>query len=62
MKKKGIKRLTLSRETLHRLEEKSLREVPGAGGVQQPCPESVSYCITQLCVSDGYTGCVACES
>ena len=67
MKKRGVKKLTLSRETLHRLEEPRLRkDVVGAGSRQQsvcvcPCPESISFCITGLCVSDGYTGCTACE-
>jgi hypothetical protein len=63
MKKRGRKKLTLARETLHRLEEKQLQGVaPGAGGgVHVPCPESVSWCITHICISEGYTGCTACE-
>ena len=62
MKKKSTKRLTISRETLHRMEQKRLHEAAAGSGVVQPCPESVSYCITQLCVSALYTGCVECES
>jgi hypothetical protein len=63
MKKRGLKKLMLSRETLHRLEENRLHEVArgAGGGVNMPCPESVSWCITQLCISEGYTGCAACE-
>lgn len=60
--KKNAKKLTLSRETLHRLEERLSEVARGAGGgVHVPCPESVSWCITQLCISEGYTGCAACE-
>jgi hypothetical protein len=61
MKKREARKLTLSKETLHRLEDPQLlRAAKAAGGI--PCKESVSYCITQLCVSAQYTGCVECES
>ena len=63
MKRRGTKKLTLSRETLHRLEERRLREV-AAGGDSVfvcPCPESISYCITHICITVGYTGCAACN-
>ncbi len=61
MKKREARKLTLSKETLHRLEDAKLRQAAAAGhGI--PCPESVSCCITQLCVSAQYTGCVECES
>ena len=56
MKKRGLKRLTLAKETLHRLEDKRL---PGAAG---GTVESICWCITQLCVSERYTGCEACNS
>jgi hypothetical protein len=56
MKKQGIKRLSLSKETLHRLEEKHLQAAAGATG------ESICWCITHICISEGYTGCVACNS
>lgn len=55
MKKRGLKRLTLAKETLHRLEEKRL---PGAVG---GTVESICWCITQLCITEGYTGCEACN-
>lgn len=67
MKKRSAKKLTLSRETLHRLEEGRLRHAAvGAGTRQQSvcvcqCPESISFCDTDICASDGYTLCPACE-
>ncbi|HSG39213.1 MAG TPA: hypothetical protein VLE27_06215 [Thermoanaerobaculia bacterium] len=60
MKKREVRKLTLSKETLRQLGHQRLRDAVGAVGV--PCPESVSYCITQLCVSAQYTGCVDCNS
>ena len=56
MKKREIRKLTLARETLRHLEEQHLRGVAGA------TVESICWCITQLCVSQPYTGCVECDS
>jgi hypothetical protein len=61
MKKREARKLTLSKETLHRLEDQRLLKA-AAAGTGFPCKESVSYCITQLCVSAQYTGCVECDS
>lgn len=58
MKKQGTKRLTLCKETLHRLEEKHLQ----AAGAERMTGESICWCITHICISEGYTGCVACNS
>lgn len=62
MKKRAMRKLSLSRETLHRLEPGRLQGA--VGGSQQAsvcvCPtnqESICYCLTDLCVSEGYTGC-----
>lgn len=61
MKKREARKLTLSKETLLRLEDQRLLKAAAAAeGI--PCKESISYCITQLCVSAQYTGCVTCES
>lgn len=55
------RKLILSKETLHRLEDpRLLKAAAAATGI--PCPESISYCITQLCASAGYTHCVECDS
>lgn len=60
MKKRELRKLTLSKETLHRLEDRRLRQAAAAAdGI--PCPESISYCITQLCASAGFTHCVECD-
>lgn len=59
--KKRVRRLNLSKETLHRLEDQRLSNAMGAVD-HYPCRESISYCITQLCVSAQYTGCPDCNS
>jgi hypothetical protein len=65
MKKREIKKLSLSRETLHRLEAAGLRAA-GAGTNQQSIcvcqtnQETICICDTDLCISLGYTGCVYC--
>ena len=56
MKKREARKLSLARETLRRLEERRLQDV--AGGTV----ESICWCITQLCVSQPWTGCVECDS
>lgn len=64
MKKQRLRKLTISRETLRRLEERGLQDVQG-GGTERTCAfsiESVCFCFTDLCISEGYTGCVACNS
>lgn len=61
MRKQSFKKLTVSRETLRRLEEQGLKNVQGA--IQQaPSAQSYCQCDTDLCVSAGYTGCVTCNS
>jgi hypothetical protein len=64
MNKRDVKKLTLSRETLHRLEERRLRDVAGAitAGCRPTNQESICWCWTDVCASEGYTLCVACES
>ena len=67
MKKREMKKLSLSRETLHHLEAAGLRAA-GAGTRQvsvcvcQTDQESICFCLTDLCISEGYTGCVYCNS
>jgi hypothetical protein len=53
---KKTRRLRLAKETLHRLEDNRLQALAGATG------ESICWCITQLCASEGYTHCEACNS
>jgi hypothetical protein len=61
MRKQAFKKLTVSRETLRRLEEQGLKDVHG--GIQQaPSAQSYCQCDTDLCVSAGYTGCATCNS
>ena len=60
MKKREARKLTLSKETLRELGNQKLRDAQGAVD-RVTCPESVSYCITQLCASEGYTHCPACD-
>ncbi|HEX4959571.1 MAG TPA: class I lanthipeptide [Thermoanaerobaculia bacterium] len=61
MKKKSLRKLNLSRETLSRLEDWGLEDARG-GVVHHPSVESICFCLTDLCISEGYTGCVACNS
>jgi hypothetical protein len=67
MKKKGTRKLTLSRETLRRLEDSRLREAVGAGTRQNSVcvcatdQESICFCFTDVCASEGYTLCPACN-
>jgi hypothetical protein len=58
--KRQTRKLALARETLRRLEDESLGKVLGHVG-HPTNKDSICLCITDLCVSDGYTGCVACE-
>ena len=60
MRKQSLKKLTIARETLRRLEERGLQDV--LGGAHAPSIESVCICDTDLCVSAGHTGCTACNS
>jgi hypothetical protein len=61
MRKHAFKKLTISRETLRRLEEQSLQNAHG-GARQVPSAETFCQCGTDLCVSAGYTGCTDCNS
>jgi hypothetical protein len=61
MRKQAFKKLTISRETLRRLEDQALHDVLGAAQ-QAGTGQSVCQCDTDLCVSAGYTGCVTCNS
>lgn len=60
MKKREARKLTLSKETLRELSSQKLLNAQGAVD-RVTCPESVSYCITQMCASAGYTHCPACD-
>jgi len=60
--KRRTRKLTLARETLRRLEDASLAEAMGAIVGYPTNKESICFCITDLCVSANYTGCVECES
>jgi hypothetical protein len=63
MKKQRVRKLTIARETLRRLEEQGLQDAQGGSG--RTCAvsiESICFCLTDLCISEGYTGCVACNS
>ena len=60
MRKQSIRKLTIARETLRRLEDQGLEGV--LGGSRAPSIESVCICDTDLCVSAGHTGCTACNS
>jgi hypothetical protein len=67
MKKREMKKLSLSRETIHRLEAGSLQGAIGGASENRSCTcptdqESVCYCWTDLCISLGYTGCAFCDS
>lgn len=56
MKKRGLKRLTLAKETLHHLEDQRLQGAAGGTG------ESICWCITHICITKEFTGCDACNS
>lgn len=60
MRKQSLRKLTIARETLRRLEEQSLQGA--VGGSRAPSVESICICDTDLCVSAGRTGCTACNS
>ena len=52
--KKTVKKLTLSRETLHNLVDSQLQGAAGAASIYNSCdPDSVRICPTQRCT----TGC-----
>ena len=58
MRKQSLRKLTVARETLRRLED--LQGV--LGGARAPSIESICECLTHICISEGYTGCTACNS
>jgi hypothetical protein len=58
--KKELRKLTLNRETLWRLEERGLQEAVG-GSVIRTVESGCGGCITDLCITAGYTGCSACH-
>jgi hypothetical protein len=60
MRKQSLRKLTIARETLRRLEDQGLQGAFGGG--RAPSIESVCICDTDLCVSAGRTGCTACNS
>lgn len=57
---KGIKKLSLSRETVQRLDAAQMQGV-AAGAGRLTRQESICFCITDVCASEGYTLCVLCE-
>jgi len=56
--KRQIRKLTLARETLRRLEDASLRKAVAGRPTNQ---ESLCICFTDICVSEGYTECSTCN-
>lgn len=58
MKKRETRKLSLAKETLRSLEAQKLQNF-GGGGVTG---ESICYCDTQMCASQTYTLCPACNS
>ena len=59
--KRQVRKLTLARETLRRLEDASLVEAMGAVVFYPTNKNTICFCITDLCISEGHTGCTACE-
>jgi hypothetical protein len=57
MKKPEIRKLTVTRETLRRLEERRLQTVAGQ---LRTTGESICYCDTDVCASLNYTICDTC--
>lgn len=55
MKRRTLRKLTVSRETLCRLEEGKLQNA--AGGTTG---ESICYCETDLCITLKYSNCNTC--
>jgi hypothetical protein len=55
MKKRAIHKLSVSRETLGRLEDRRLE--PVAGGTV----ESICWCITHICITLKYSNCDTCN-
>lgn len=55
MKKRAIQKLSVSRETLVRLEDRRL--TPVAGGTV----ESICWCITHICITLDYSNCNSCD-
>jgi hypothetical protein len=62
MRKQALRKLTIARETLHRLEEPGLRGAIGGSQVTAPSDATACVCVTELCVSANYTGCTTCDS
>jgi hypothetical protein len=68
MKRRQIRKLTISRETLRRLEGDPLRKVAGGATnersvcVCQTDQDTICICITDLCITDIYTNCNLCDS
>ena len=57
MKKRELRKLTVTRETLRRLEEHRLQAVAGEG---RATGESICWCYTHICASLDYTICNTC--
>lgn len=68
MKHRRTRKLTISRETLRRLEGNPLRQVAGgATNERSVCvcltnQDSICICETDLCITDIYTNCNLCDS
>jgi len=68
MKHRRTQKLTISRETLRRLEGDPLRKVAGGAThersvcVCQTNQDTICICITDLCITDIYTNCNLCDS
>jgi hypothetical protein len=61
MKKQSLRKMTIARETLRRLEDQGLAGAQG-GSHQAPSFATACVCVTELCVSAGFTGCTTCNS
>jgi hypothetical protein len=63
MRKQTLKKMTIARETLRRLEEQGLQDaLGGSHGIPAPSYATACICVTELCVSANYTGCTTCNS
>ena len=59
--KRQVRKLTLARETLRRLEDASLVEAMGAVVAYPTNKNTICFCITDLCITAGYSGCSECN-
>jgi hypothetical protein len=58
MKKRTLRKLTISRETLGHLEERGLKSALGGATTKI---ESICFCLTDLCITQQYSNCNTCN-